>query len=126
MKRALYAVMIMVLAIGLVTAALAGAKSKIELKSGDEVYACNCGEKCPCQTMSRNAGNCTCGKEMVKATVVKTEGNTALLKSAGWEKERLFTTTAKYACACGESCKCDTISQNPGKCTCGAEMEKVK
>ena len=66
------------------------------------------------------------GKEMVKATVVKTEGNTALLKAAGWEKERPFTTTAKYACACGESCKCDTISQNPGKCTCGTEMEKVK
>ncbi|MDX9821595.1 MAG: hypothetical protein RBT20_06655 [Syntrophales bacterium] len=37
------------------------AKGKMKLKVGQEVYVCNCGEKCPCNTMSRNLGNCTNG-----------------------------------------------------------------
>ncbi|MDA8082351.1 MAG: hypothetical protein M0024_01690 [Nitrospiraceae bacterium] len=105
--------------------AFAASSSKMDLKAGDKVYACNCGEKCPCQTMSRNPGKCTCGNEMVKAEVMKVEGETAMLKAESWEKERPFRTVGKYACACGPECKCNTISQNPGKCTCGTEMKKV-
>ncbi len=99
---------------------------KIDLKVGDEVYACNCGESCPCMTMSRKLGNCSCGNEMVKAKVVKIDGDTAFLKADSWEKERPFKMTGKYACACGPECKCDTISQNPGKCACGVELKKVQ
>ena len=114
-----------IVALVVVSLALARDKSKLDLKVGDEVYACNCGEKCPCNTMSTNAGNCTCGKPMVKAKVSKVEGGSAMLSAAGWEKERSFVTTGKFMCACGPECKCDTISQAPGKCTCGKEMKKV-
>lgn len=119
--------LLLTVAVALVVVSLAFArdKSKLELKVGDEIYACNCGEKCPCNTMSTNAGNCTCGKPMVKAKVTKVEEGKAMLTAAGWEKERSFITVGKYMCACGEDCKCDTISQAPGKCTCGKEMKKV-
>jgi len=39
-------------------------RPSMELKAGEEVYACNCGAECPCDTLSRNAGKCTCGVEM--------------------------------------------------------------
>lgn len=109
----------------LVASGFADSQGKMNLKVGDEVYACNCGEKCECNTMSKNPGKCTCGKEMVKAKVTKVEEGKAYLMAEGWEKERVFKTTGKYTCACGKDCKCDTISQNPGKCTCGTEMKKV-
>lgn len=99
---------------------------KIDLKEGDEIYACNCGADCPCQTMAKMAGNCTCGKEMVKAKVVKLEDGVAMMKADAWDKERSFKTVGKYACACGEGCKCGTISQNPGKCVCGNDLKKVE
>ncbi|MEJ2685576.1 MAG: hypothetical protein P8Z71_14430 [Candidatus Sulfobium sp.] len=106
--------------------ALAGAFGKMDLKVGDEVYACNCGESCRCQAMAKMPGKCTCGKEMVKARVMKVEGDMVMLKADSWEKERSFKTTGKYACACGPDCKCEAISQNPGKCPCGMEMKHVK
>ena len=125
MKKILLIASVFVI-IAFVALSFAGAKAKMDLKVGDEVYACNCGDDCPCKTMSRNAGNCTCGKEMVKAKVMKVEGDTVMLKAEKWDKERAFKTTGKYICACGPDCKCDTISQNPGKCTCGKEMKKVE
>lgn len=125
MKRMFSITATVIFTVALVAAAFAGAKSTITLKAGDEVFACNCGEACPCNTLSRNAGSCTCGKEMVKAKVMKVDEATASLKADGWEKERSFKTGGKYACACGESCKCDTISQNSGKCSCGVELKKV-
>jgi hypothetical protein len=118
---------LLTVAVALVVVSLAFArdKSKMDLKVGDEVYACNCGDKCPCKTMSNNAGNCTCGKPMVKAKVTKVEGGNAMLSAEGWGEARTFPTIGKYMCACGDDCKCDTISQAPGKCTCGKEMKKV-
>jgi hypothetical protein len=98
---------------------------KMELKVGDQIYACNC-EGCPCQMMSEKPGKCTCGKDMVKATVMKVEVGQVMLKAASWDKERAFKTTGQYACACGSDCKCNTISQNSGKCPCGTEMKKVE
>jgi hypothetical protein len=97
---------------------------KISLKAGDEVYVCGCGETCPCQTMSRNPGKCTCGKDLVKVKVNKVEKGKAYVTIDG--KERAFKTKGKYMCACGAGCKCDTISQSPGKCTCGKDMIKVE
>jgi hypothetical protein len=93
-------------------------------KSGETVYVCACGEACECDTMSRNPGNCTCGKELGKGVITKVEGDKAMIKLE--DKERAFKTKAKYACDCGDACKCGTISQNPGKCTCGKEMKKVE
>jgi hypothetical protein len=99
-------------------------KGKLTLKVGDEIYACNCGEKCPCQTLSRHEGNCGCGQAMVKAKVKSVGEGTAVLVIG--DKERTFKTVGKYMCNCSPECKCDTISQTPGKCTCGADMVEVK
>ncbi|HSB51317.1 MAG TPA: hypothetical protein VLD40_01535 [Dissulfurispiraceae bacterium] len=122
-KVAIIAIALFVASI--VAIAFAGTEGKMSLKVGDEVYACNCGEKCPCQSMANKPGKCTCGTDMVKAKVMKIEGDTAYLKAEGWEKERPFNTVGKYTCACGAGCDCNMISQNPGKCTCGTEMKKV-
>ena len=101
-------------------------KAKSEaLKVGDERYVCNCGDKCPCNTISSSAGKCTCGNDMVTAKVTKVEKGKATFKAAAWDKERSFNTVAKYVCSCGPDCKCKTISQNPGKCTCGADLKKI-
>jgi hypothetical protein len=124
MKKLLLTTFIIVLAMAFAIPAFAGPKGKMDLKVGDQIYACNCGEECLCNTMSRNPGKCTCGKDMVKAKVTKVEEGKAYLMAEGWKKERVFKTTGKYACGC-PNCKCDTISQKPGKCTCGKEMKKV-
>jgi len=125
MKKLIIMAMVMVMVV-FVALSFAAGKAKMDLKVGDEIYACNCGDSCACKTMSRNAGNCTCDKEMVKAKVTKVDGDKVMLKAETWEKERAFKATGKYVCACGEACKCDTISQNPGKCSCKKEMKKVK
>lgn len=122
MKKTLF-VLSIVLTLAFATPSFTGTGGKLDLKVGDEIYACNCGEKCPCDTMSRNAGNCTCGHEMVKAKVTKVEEGKASLKADTWKSEKSFKTTGKYACSC--ECKCDEISQNPGKCTCGVDMKKL-
>ena len=121
-KTILFAVIMLFCA----SVAFAGTAGKMDLKVGDEIYACNCGADCPCNTMSRMEGICTCGKGMVKAKVTKVEEGKVMLKADSWDKERPFKTTGKYTCACGADCKCETISQNPGKCPCGKEMKKVE
>lgn len=70
MKRMLVLTFAFTLFIVSVTAAFNG---KLDLKVGDERYVCNFGEKCPCDFISKNPGNCTCGKELIKATVTKVE-----------------------------------------------------
>ena len=125
MKRALI-VSLVVLIMAVAVFSIAAEKSKLSLKAGDERYVCNCGERCACNTISMNAGKCTCGTDMVKAKVVKVEKGKADFKADGWQKERSFKTIGKYACNCSPECKCGTISQNPGKCTCGSEMKKVE
>jgi hypothetical protein len=124
MKRALV-ISLVVLIMAVAAFSLAAEKSKLTLKVGDERYVCNCGEKCACNTISMNQGKCTCGNDMVKAKVVKVEKGKADFKADGWQKERSFKTIGKYACNCSPECKCGTISQNPGKCTCGTEMKKI-
>jgi len=124
MKRALV-VFSMVFVMAMVAFSLAAEKGKLDLKVGDERYVCNCGEKCACNTISMSQGKCTCGSDMVKAKVVKVETGKASFKAEGWQKERSFKTIGKYACNCSPDCKCGTISQNPGKCTCGSEMKKL-
>jgi hypothetical protein len=126
MKKSLFLVLGVLVAMAMVVVAFAGTTTKLDLKVGEEIYACACGEGCPCQTMSRNKGQCVCKKDLVKAKVVKVEKGTVSLKAEGWEKPRPFKTQGKFACACGPECKCDTISQKEGKCTCGKDMKEVK
>jgi hypothetical protein len=114
-----------ILVIAFAVVAYAG-EGMMKLKVGDEINACNCGIKCDCNTMANKAGNCTCDAPMVKAKVVRVEGDTAYLTSPGWKEERPFKMTGKYTCACEPACTCDAISQKPGKCPCGNEMKKVR
>src|SRR4030042_6775383 len=119
MKR----VLIFTIVFPLVLASLAFAdKTEMTAKVGDELYVCACGEGCPCDTMSRNAGQCSCGKDMVKTKVTKVEKGKITVESRG----KPFISKGKYACDCGPDCKCDTLSQNPGNCTCGKKMVEVK
>src|SRR4030067_2343234 len=90
-------------------------KTRMTAKVGDELYVCACGDDCKCDMMARNPGKCTCGKEMVKAKVTKVDKGKMTMDS----RNRPFVSTGKFACACGPDCKCDSISQNPGNCTCG-------
>ena len=122
MKKLVLLVVALVMVLGF--AAYAAEKGTLELKVGDDVYVCNCGDMCPCDTMAKKPGNCTCGKEMAKGKVTKVEAGKATVLVGG--KERAFKTVGKYACACGAGCDCGTISQNAGKCVCGKEMEAVK
>jgi hypothetical protein len=126
MKRSLHIALVILLSLMMVGVALAGTPGKMDLKVGEEVYVCNCGPSCPCQTMSMKEGNCTCGNKMVKAKVTKVEKDLAYVKAEGWDKPRAFNTRGKYMCACGPSCNCGTISQNPGKCVCGNDMKPVE
>ena len=125
-RTILITTMVLVMVLALASLSFAVEKGKLDLKVGDELYVCNCGEKCPCNGISRNPGKCACGHDdMVKATVTKVEGNIAYFKAEGWDKERPFKTVGKYMCACGPGCNCDTISQTKGKCPCGKAMKKV-
>ena len=125
MKKRLLVGLTVVLALALVSISFAEIKGgRIDLKVGDEVYVCGCGEGCPCLTLSRNPGKCTCDKDLVKTKVTKIEGDKAYVEVKG--KETAFPMVGKYACPCGPGCKCDTISQNPGKCACGKDLKKVE
>jgi hypothetical protein len=119
MKKLL--ILTIVFTMALATLALAD-KTKMTAKVGDQLYVCGCGEGCPCDTMSRNPGQCTCGKDLVKTKVTKVEKGMITVES----RKKPFISVAKYVCDCGPECKCDTISQNPGNCTCGKKMKMVE
>ena len=126
MKKSIPVVLVAMISLFMITAAFAAFSGKMNLKVGEEVYVCNCGPTCPCNTMSLKPGNCTCGNKMVKAKVTKVEEDVAYVQAKGWDKPRAFKTQGKYMCACDPSCNCNTISQNPGKCVCGEQMKPVK
>jgi len=125
LKKAFSLGLAALLVLAFVGGALADA-TKMTLKVGDEVYVCNCGPGCDCLTMSRKEGSCVCKKPMVKAKVLKVDKDLATVQAPGWEKPRDFRTVGKYACACGPSCDCGTISQKQGECVCGKPMKEVK
>ena len=126
MKRSLHIVLVTLLSLMMVGAAFAATPGKMDLKVGEEVYVCNCGPSCPCQTMSTKEGICSCGKDkVVKGKVTKVEKGVAYVQAKGWEKPLPFHTQGKYMCACGPSCNCGSISQTPGKCVCGNDLKPV-
>ena len=92
-------------------------------KKGDAVFVCACGDSCDCKTMARKAGKCSCGNELVKGVVSKVDGDKLVVKVG--DKDLNFPVKAKYSCGCGDGCNCGTVSQKPGKCSCGTEMKKV-
>jgi hypothetical protein len=115
--------LVLAIVFGLAFTALAiSDKARMAAKVGDQLYVCACGEGCPCDTMSRNPGKCTCGKDLVKTKVTKVEEGKIYVAS----RRKPFVSMAKYVCDCGPDCKCDTISQNPGNCTCGKKMKMVE
>ncbi len=93
------------------------AESRMELRAGDEVYACSSVPECGFGTLSRVSNVCGCGRNLVKARVVEVEGEKATLVVDG--RAKAFRTVGRYACDCRENCGCGTISQRPGKCACG-------
>ena len=125
MQRLLQLAVVLIVSLMMVAAVLADS-TKMNLQVGDEAYVCNCGASCPCQTMSKKEGKCTCDNDLVKAKVVKIDKDVAYMQAPGWDKPRAFHTVGKYACACGPTCSCGTISQKPGKCACGTDMKEVK
>ena len=96
---------------------------KISLSKGDTVYTCSCKKSCKCNTISRKPGKCSCGNKLAKAKVIKVKKNTVLLK-IGKKKTKSLKLKGNYACGCGKSCDCNTISNKPGKCACGADLVK--
>ena len=126
MKKHLLMITVLVLSLSIALVAFAALKgNKIELKVGDEVYACACGASCDCDTISRQPGKCSCGSDLVKAKVTKVEAGKAYLKADNWPESRAFKTEGKYICSCHpEGCNCDTISQKPGKCGCGMDLNE--
>ena len=82
MKKNLLILSVLVLSLSVALVAFAALKgNKIELKVGDEVYACACGAGCNCDTLSRQAGKCSCGSDLVKAKVTKVDCRNGLRES---------------------------------------------
>ncbi len=101
-----------------------GQKGQFTTKAGEVIYVCSCGTGCDCGSLAKKEGTCGCGKSLVTSTVTKVEGGKVFYKLDG--KELSAPITGTYACGCGEGCKCGSISQKPGKCSCGSNMVKVK
>jgi len=115
-------ILTIILLLSLSGLSFAETKGKIDVKVGDEIYACSMSEECACDTLAMKPGNCKCGKELIKTTVIGVDDNTIYVASRG----KGFKRVGKYTCACGELCHCRTIGQKPGKCVCGAEMKEVR
>ena len=123
MKKKIGMGFVLLLILSITALGYAQLKANSDVKVGEERFVCACGPECPCNTISKAAGNCTCGKPLVQAKAVKVEPGKATFVVAG--KEQVFKTVGKYACACGPTCPCETVSQNPGQCTCKKDMKAV-
>jgi hypothetical protein len=105
-------------------------------------YVCNCGADCKCDTISKEAGKCKCGKDTVAMHLLAIEKDMAVFCQCGAEctcerskddpskcgcgkPVKMVSVKGKYVCACGDNCQCGAISDKPGKCGCGKEMKQV-
>jgi hypothetical protein len=115
-------VLLVFIAAGSVLAAKTG-KGVFDAKAGDTIYVCGCGAGCDCGTLAKKEGKCSCGNDLVKTTVTKVEGGKVYYQLDG--KELSAPARGKYVCGC-KGCDCGTVSQKPGKCGCGQDLDKVK
>jgi len=122
--RSKYVLVVLAFSLAVAGLAFAAEAEKLNLKVGDSYFVCNCPPGC-CETISSKPGDCDCKKPLVKATVTKVEDGKAWFKLEGQEKEKVFKTAGLYVCGCGPDCKCNMISDKPGKCGCGKEMKKL-
>jgi hypothetical protein len=135
MKKALIGLMVVAFVAAVLGIGIAADKSQV-------YYVCNCGADCKCNSISKEPGKCTCGKEMAAMHLLEIEKNTAVFCTCGAEctcersktdpskcgcgkPVKLVDLKGKYVCACGAGCKCNAISDKPGKCTCGKEMKQI-
>ena len=123
-NRITYALVVLAFSLAIAGLAFAAEAEKLNLKVGDTYYVCGCPPGC-CEVISSKAGECNCKKPLVKATVTKVGDAKAWFKLEGQEKEKVFKTAGLYVCGCGAGCKCNAISDKPGKCGCGKEMKKI-
>ncbi len=110
----------------------------------DQLYLCDCGEGCTCNTVVTAPGQCACGKELKGYHVVKIEGDEALLCTCGETcvcaidpkdeskcgcgqpvKRVSLKGTGVYFCNCGGACACNTLAGKPGTCVCGMPLKKA-
>ena len=97
--------------------------TKFPIAKDGKAFVCNCGDQCDCNSISNKAGKCGCGKELIEATAIKVEGDSATFQIG--ERTQTFKTTAKFACNCGESCDCKYMSNTGGKCICGKDLVAI-
>ena len=144
MRKVLFETALMiVIAIGLTATAswTAGTTAK-----GADVYFCDCEEGCPCPTPYLEPGTCDCGLALAKGKVIRIgrEENKIYLckcdddkcpcafdpkdktKCGCNYKVKEYPLKGKYVCSCGPDCKCNTVSVNPGRCSCGVPLIKVE
>lgn len=119
-----------------------GAATQTDVRA-DVLYTCACGDGCNCNSMSKEPGNCSCGKPMAWGHVIKVEGDDALLCTCaegckcsidpndpskcgcGEPVKRVsMKGTGMYFCNCGGSCTCNTVSDQPGDCGCGMKLKQ--
>jgi hypothetical protein len=99
----------------------ADVRGKIDLQVGQEAWFCAC-DKCPCESVSRQPGKCSCNVDMVKGKVTAVDANAGVATAdLGGGMSKTFKMTGKYACAC-DKCPCGMVSQQPGNCSCGKPM----
>ncbi len=135
MKRTAIFVVLAVFLVAVLSMAVAADKSKV-------YYVCNCADDCKCNTISKEPGKCTCGKDLVAMHLLAIEKDQAVFCRCGADctcerskddpskcgcgkPVKMVSLKGKYVCQCGASCNCGAISDKPGKCGCGKDMKKV-
>ncbi len=105
-------------------------------------YVCNCKDDCACSTISKEPGNCKCGKELAAMHLLAIEKDAGIFCRCGADcscersKEdpgkcgcgkpvKKVSLKGKYVCACGGGCQCSSISDKPGNCNCGKPMKQI-
>lgn len=121
-----------------------GAAAATAQQPAATIYWCACGPECKCNSVSKQPGKCTCGKEMAGGHVIWVEGSTAVACTCGPEctcsldpndktkcacgkpvKRIDLKGTGLYYCNCGGACGCNTVSDKPGACAaCGMELHQ--
>jgi hypothetical protein len=116
-----------------------------EAAAGSNVlYVCNCKDNCKCNSVSVKPGKCACGSDLVDTHILKIKGNKATLCTCGKDCTCKLDESNPSNCACGHpvkeadlkglyicnckpgGCGCNTVSDKPGKCKCGKELQKVE